>query len=929
MLLCLLFATLTFGQEIRFDVMEETPPAFLGNIPLKANLTHVLGQQELSTLQYTVVEANAGPDAIFIVDQATGDLSTRMTLDREALCGSAAVCTVRCDVALQSSSPESNFFRKYSVVVYILDVNDNAPMFSQQSFVAVFSEQAAENTPFLLPTAIDADAQRLYKIQRYALEPKLAEFDLSVIQEQSPSGEVEYIVSLKVVKALDRETKKIYSTSLVAYDGGTPPRRGTLPITVDILDENDNGPVFEKALYRKTLSEESRVGAVALKVRARDLDEGENARVTYSMSESVESNVRELFTVERSGFIKIRSSLDMRGGNTYSFDVVAKDNGVPQRASDTRVLIDILDTRNDRPEIEINPLFSRFGAAVVPESAAIGKVVALLTVTDRDSGRNGMVTCELDNTRFSLQKLQQNEFKVIVAQPLDREQAANHTVVIFCRDGGDPSLSTERLLWVEVSDSNDNLPVFSSTTYFMTVDENEVIGMKVGRVTATDKDFGENARLTYGMENNGDTFTIDSMLGDIYTTRFLDREAKPIYVFNVNAYDNGKPPHTAMATVTVNVGDKNDLRPVFTNKTYKFQIQERIPVGRVIGYVKATDGDLGLNAKVEYFIVEPKSIMPVGVNASGAVVVMGDVNYERASVYNFVVAAMDLGSPPQNTTAQVIVEVMDKNDYDPVISFPSVEHPSVTISFDTPPGSKIYNVVAYDFDSGRNGQLSYSINVVNGSSLFVIDESTGVISLGDQVLPYDVTFYNVVVSVSDNGSPQRAKNALLEVYVSWLEEEEHAHINMKIAIALICVTLALAIIVLITVLIIRCIDSRRRGTSEKHQHEVMTKAAESHLDGPEKEMGYRTATVFTSKREQTALYSPKRQQSCTLPDDSVIFESEPSPYYMKEKEASETMRRASKDSLADEKDSVGNFSTFKPPPRPCSCVEDQVCVVVL
>ncbi|KAK7455358.1 hypothetical protein BaRGS_00039479 [Batillaria attramentaria] len=203
----------------------------------------------------------------------------------------------------------------------------------------------------------------------------------------------------------------------------------------------------------------------------------------------------------------------MRGGNTYNFKVVAKDNGVPQLSSESRVVISVLDTRNDRPEINVKPLFSHAGAAVVRESAAIGKVAALLTVTDHDFGRNGIVSCDLDNVHFSLQKLDENEYKIIVAQPLDRERAANHTVVIYCRDGGDPALSTETILRVEVSDSNDNNPVFSSSTYYLSVDENETIGSKVGRVTATDKDFGENARLIYGMEDNGDTFTIDTMLG--------------------------------------------------------------------------------------------------------------------------------------------------------------------------------------------------------------------------------------------------------------------------------------------------------------------------------------------------------------------------------------------------------------------------------
>nr|KAG5686083.1 hypothetical protein BaRGS_015786 [Batillaria attramentaria] len=625
------------AQEIRFEILEEAPPGFLGNIPLKANLTSVLGQKELSDLQYTVVDDNLG---------------------------------VGCDVAVQSSSPESAFFRKLSVVVYILDVNDHAPEFPENNFVVE------------------------YKVQRYFLEPKLDEFDLLVVKDEDPSGELKFTVALRVVKPLDREERELYTMSLVAQDGG------------EVRENADGGDTagFDRADRQR-----------------HDADRGDNARVSYDFHDSADSTVKSVFSVDvTTGDIRLRESLDMRGGNTYNFKVVAKDNGVPQLSSESRVVISVLDTRNDRPEINVKPLFSHAGAAVVRESAAIGKVAALLTVTDHDFGRNGIVSCDLDNVHFSLQKLDENEYKIIVAQPLDRERAANHTVVIYCRDGGDPALSTETILRVEVSDSNDNNPVFSSSTYYLSVDENETIGSKVGRVTATDKDFGENARLIYGMEDNGDTFTIDTMLGT--STRH--------------------------------------------------------------GQVKATDGDYGLNAKVEYYMLKPKhnTQIPIGVNASGAVVVQGKVDFEQRSFYEFVVAAVDMGSPPQNSTARVVVTVIDSNDNEPVITFPGPKT-SVNINFDSTPGSEIARVVAYDRDSGRNGQLTYSISIVNGSSLFVINRSTGVISLGKHLLPRYERSYNIMVSVRDNGIPQRAQHAALRINVKSPDDELQYDVNMKIVIA--------------------------------------------------------------------------------------------------------------------------------------------------
>ena len=157
------------------------------------------------------------------------------------------------------------------------------------------------------------------------------------------------------------------------------------------------------------------------------------------------------------------------------------------------------------------------------------------------------------------------------------------------------------------------------------------------------------------------------------------------------------------------MADKNDLRPVFTNNSYHFRVDERTPPGFLVGQVKATDGDLGLNARVEYYMVtsQPRPRFPISVNSSGAVMVTGEVDYESSNVFSFMVAAVDLGSPPQNSTCHVTVEVVDRNDHSPVITFPSPDNPSVSIPFDTAPGSEIAKVcLLYTSPSPRDPHVS-------------------------------------------------------------------------------------------------------------------------------------------------------------------------------------------------------------------------------
>ena len=172
------------------------------------------------------------------------------------------------------------------------------------------------------------------------------------------------------------------------------------------------------------------------------------------------------------GVLVVRSLLHNHGGKTYDFEVVARDNGIPQKKSVCRVRVTVQDTHNDRPILEVSPIFpTSHGAAAVPESAAVGRVASLVTVSDPDSGRNGQVSCRVDSAFFSLQKLQRNEYKVVVAAQLDREQFASHNVTVRCSDSGNPPLTTESLLKVEVRDSNDNSPTFSSRDYALTVTE--------------------------------------------------------------------------------------------------------------------------------------------------------------------------------------------------------------------------------------------------------------------------------------------------------------------------------------------------------------------------------------------------------------------------------------------------------------------------
>uniref|UniRef100_A0A8U7P7A6 Uncharacterized protein n=1 Tax=Corvus moneduloides TaxID=1196302 RepID=A0A8U7P7A6_CORMO len=231
-------------------------------------------------------------------------------------------------------------------------------------------------------TARDADAGR-NSLLTYQLTSNPS---FSLALNENPGGKRQ--PELVLERALDREKQSSFELVLMAVDGGDPTRSGTVQIRINVTDLNDNQPVFSKSVYEARVAENLPVGSLVLRVWATDADMGSNGRVSYSFG-NVPDDVPLFFVVDsESGEIRIAGLLDFEEKNKYSFGMEARDGG--GLIGHCEVQIDITDENDNVPEITILSLSSP-----VPEDAAIGTVVALLKVRDRDSGENGQVSCEL------------------------------------------------------------------------------------------------------------------------------------------------------------------------------------------------------------------------------------------------------------------------------------------------------------------------------------------------------------------------------------------------------------------------------------------------------------------------------------------------------------------------------------------------------
>ena len=264
---------------------------------------------------------------------------------------------------------------------------------------------------------------------------------------------------------------------LIAIDGGDPPRSGSTVIDITVLDANDNNPQFDNTTYEVRVLENLQVGTVIQKVKAKDKDIGPNGAILYEFSRHTVYEYGHLFGIKtESGKIYLKERLDYETTSVHLLAVTATDRGPDSLPAHASVIIRVDDVNDNAPQISIRTLTTN-GQAEVLENSPIGTFVAYVSVTDKDSGDNGKVSCTTDNVNFSPKFTRASEFKISTMIQVDRETIDTYQISIACSDNGSPSQSTAVQLKVRILDENDNEPQFESPQYEFSVDENSDVGI--------------------------------------------------------------------------------------------------------------------------------------------------------------------------------------------------------------------------------------------------------------------------------------------------------------------------------------------------------------------------------------------------------------------------------------------------------------------
>ncbi|XP_066089517.1 protocadherin-7 isoform X1 [Saccopteryx bilineata] len=805
-------------QLLRYRLAEEGPADVrIGNVA--ADLGIVTGSGEVT------FSLESGSEYLKI-DNLTGELSTsERRIDREKLPQCQMIfdeneCFLDFEVSV--IGPSQSWVDLFEGRVIVLDINDNTPTFPSPVLTLTVEENRPVGTLYLLPTATDRDFGR-NGIERYELlqEPgggggegrragpadsapypgggasggggsggpkrrldapeggggpgaggRSSVFELQVAD--TPDGEKQ--PQLIVKGALDREQRDSYELTLRVRDGGDPPRSSQAILRVLITDVNDNSPRFEKSVYEADLAENSAPGTPILQLRAADLDVGVNGQIEYVFGAATESVRRLLRLDETSGWLSVLHRIDREEVNQLRFTVMARDRGQPPKTDKATVVLIIKDENDNVPSIEIRKIGRiplKDGVANVAEDVLVDTPIALVQVSDRDQGENGVVTCTVvGDVPFQLKPASETEgdqnkkkYFLHTSAPLDYETTREFNVVIVAVDSGSPSLSSNNSLIVKVGDTNDNPPVFGQSVVEVYFPENNIPGERVATVLATDADSGKNAEITYSLDSSVlGIFAIDPDSGDIFVNTVLDREQTDRYEFKVNAKDKGIPVLQGSTMVIVQVADKNDNDPKFMQDVFTFYVKENLQPNSPVGMVTVMDADKGRNAEMSLYIEENSHIFSIE-NDTGTIYSTMSFDRELQNTYTFRVRAVDGGDPPRSATATVSLFVMDENDNAPTIALPT--NMSYTL---LPPSSNIRTVVATvlatDSDDGINADLNYSIVGGNPFKLFEIDSTSGVVSLVGKLTHKHYGLHRLVVQVNDSGQPSQATTALVHVFVN-------------------------------------------------------------------------------------------------------------------------------------------------------------------
>ncbi|OCT87881.1 hypothetical protein XELAEV_18021584mg [Xenopus laevis] len=637
--------------QLQYSIFEEMQKgSLIGNLAndLELNVQAILIRKLriVSRLSEKYFKVNLGNGNLIVADR----------IDREDLCGTTEECFLTFDAVIE------NPLNAFHIRVDIKDINDNPPRFIYETVDLEISESTSPGVRFVLSNAEDLDLG-INSLLTYKLS---ANKNFILGEKSSTDGRT--FPELILETSLDREKQSQHELILTVSDGGNPVQTGTTLIKITVTDFNDNFPVFAREVYKVDIQENIPINSTVLHVDANDKDEGINAQITYSFSTTA-TNVHRIFAINpKNGAITTKGNVDFEEAKQYDFSVQAEDGG--GLLAHAKVLIQIIDENDNAPQIFFTSI-----TTLIPEDSTPGTVVALIEAHDLDSGENGEVNCQIIGmVPFNLLSSSGNFYKIVTNQILDREKNSHYNITIQVTDKGSPALSFQKTTRLDVSDINDNPPLFEKSTYITYVPENNQPGASIYSIQAIDKDSKENSKMIYSIISNNTEelplfsyISINPETGVIYAQRSLDYEQDREFQIQIMAKDSGSPSLNSSTLVRICVVDKNDNSPTILYPSPDVggsSVYEMVPFsseqGSLVTKVVAVDADSGHNAWLTYYFMQDSGTSHFIVDQYTGEIRTSRVFQEKDVLrHRVVVMVKDNGTPSLSATVTLTFIVAD------------------------------------------------------------------------------------------------------------------------------------------------------------------------------------------------------------------------------------------------------------------------------
>ncbi len=686
-----------------------------------------------------------------------------------------------------------------TLVIKIRDINDHAPKFhdcDSYSRIAQVEEERPIGTNVIQVQARDEDKGENGEIEYEILSTHS--------HERNAPFRIDPVTGLIQTNIIfDRESNgklNEYSITVKAKDKGKPhPLSDACSFRIKILDINDHAPTFYESEYKIPIKYGTKPGQNIQRIIASDLDSGKNSEIKYRIEQSGEY-AKYFHVDEMTGMISLKHEIPhshTKQHRSIMFNLIAEDGGVPSKSSSVTVSVSFADRDNEPPKwlAETEKRFERI--VRIPEAISLNQVVEVLDAESNYAPNSKLIfdfSPKPQPESFIIQQERipgSNKYrgKITVYQPLDAEAQNYYELHVRVQNAAAQPMEITGIVKVEILDSNDNIPLFTSPTYLANVSENIPPGSYVTKVTAEDKDISApNNVVIYSINDpeHSRKFQIDPHTGNITTRVTLDREECKVYFIDVTACDsamsdrpNMNTPNCRTANVRIDVSDTNDNDPYFNNTLYEATVFENAERGTPIITIQAND--LDENSQLRYLITDGNEDNVFGVRENiGEIYVAnnGKLDYETLDQYYLTLTVSD---GIHNATTKVKIDLLDVNDNPPIFTEqPPYEIELVEEDLNFP--RVILKINATDGDIKRPNTIIFKINynyTQNGTAFrpFSINPHTGEIILQEKLdrdYPYGRPVWSFNVIASDEGGMKGSMDSTAVVNVRLIDINDNA-----------------------------------------------------------------------------------------------------------------------------------------------------------